>query len=119
MTAIAETIATKLDTACGMVVAYRERIVQAATNGEDLSDLGTFVTRLAEQEGARDLWARLAQAAKYTSTQGQEYTAEMALATAFDLLSSGADDSWSGRGNDVARARFDGMRSAAQDARYL
>ena len=29
-------------------------------------------------------------------------------------MSHGADDSWSGRGNDVQRSRFDGFREAAQ-----
>lgn len=119
MTKPCETITTKLDTACGMVVAYRERIAQAATSGEGAFDLGTFVVRLAEREGARDLWARLAQAAKCTATQGLEYTAEMALTTAFDILAQHADDNSSGRGNDIRRAYADGVRAAAQDVRYL
>lgn len=32
-----------------------------------------------------------------------------------DLVLAGADDTWSGRGNDARRARYDGTRRAASD----
>lgn len=119
MTAIAETITTKLDTACGMVVAYRERIVQAATTGEGSSDLGTFVVRLAEAEGSRDMWSRLSQHASYLSRQGEELTMPAAMTAAFNVLTNGADDTWSGRTNDVKRSYFDGMREAASQIEWV
>ena len=36
-----------------------------------------------------------------------------------NLLTAGADDAWGGRGNDVKRARFDGVRSACADMEWL
>lgn len=40
---------------------------------------------------------------------------EHRLQTLFDIISRGADDSWSGRKNDSKRSEFDAVRSWASD----
>lgn len=77
---------------------------------------GQFANSLAESEGQANLWERVAQMAAY---KGENVTEADIKAIVLDALSPGADDSWSGRDNDVARARFDGMLRAASDTCYI
>lgn len=80
---------------------------------------GEFANMLAELEGAAHAWARLQQAVTYVTNKGLEFTEDDTKICAFELLAGGADDEWSGRGNDVRRARFDGIRKAANDMKYI
>lgn len=110
------TIASKVTESETHVRTCRLRLAAAAANENALAkDLGTKVNELAEAEGALDFWARLALLADRPNVNLEDNIFPLAL----DILSAGADDTWSGRGNDVARARYDGMTSAAQELRYL
>lgn len=77
---------------------------------------GMFANRLAEAEGKAEAWARLAY---IVDNRGGSIDKAGVKEIAFSLLVNGADDSWSGRGNDVKRARFDGIRAASSDMQWL
>lgn len=87
-----------------------------ATTGEDW---GKFALKIAEAEGAAVAWARLVNVVNHNESHAIPVTEADVLSLAFDLLSNGANDSWSGRGNDIKRARFDGMISAANDMKWV
>ena len=82
----------------------REKLARDAANST-AHDLAYGLARLAEYEGQLFVLAevvRLAEAGK----DGQVNDWLMMHAT------RGAEDSWSGRTNDAARSRFDGVRAA-------
>lgn len=74
---------------------------------------------LAGAEGAYSVWARIEAAANYHLRNDRVLTEAILADISAELLLTGADDSWSGRGNDVRRARFDGVRDAVRNVRYL
>lgn len=80
---------------------------------------GRFALQVAEAEGKAMAWSRLSHMATYKATKGEEVTQADVIGIAFDILSGGADDSWSGRGNDIKRARFDGMRDACSNMKWI
>lgn len=82
-------------------------------------DWGKFALTVAEAEGSYVAWARLSAMVEYKVANSTAVTEADVIATAFDLLSDGADDEWSGRENDVKRARFDGVRSACSNMKFL
>lgn len=110
-------IARKAATAASYLDAVKSGAITLAANPSTSSkQWGEFAVKVAVAEGNASAWARLAAIA---SKNGNELTQADANEVALSLLSNGADDSWSGRGNDVARARFDGVRSACTDMQWL
>lgn len=114
----AETIAKNLETANRDVAGCRQLLADRVTEGRRAEDLTTALNGLAQAEGAQRLWARLNQAVENPS-RGEEFNETVALRLVAGMLAQGADDSWSGRGNDVNRAHFDGIRSAAQKVEWI
>lgn len=115
----AETISLKLDDACETVVACRNRVAELVTMGMDAKRISVAVMELAEAEGTRDMYSRLKSAASYHHRTDGEFTEAHAMKAVATTLAHGAEDTWSGRGNDTARARFDGMRAAAGNVEFL
>lgn len=110
----AETFARHYDSAAAEADSWRASVAQAATEGQPASEIVNKLNKLAEAEGSRDMWYRLQRAATHTSVNGDEFTEDMANRVVLGFLANGADDSWSGRGNDVRRAYFDGIREASR-----
>lgn len=79
---------------------------------------------VAECDARRRIAERMLLATGQTRNDGDkpldilEATKLVAIAAARELLDRGADDSWSGRGNDLRRAIFDAQRNFIRDLRY-
>lgn len=116
MTTPAETIASKLEAAISSAAYYKEALIEQATAGKSAANLNNVIHAIAKAEGEERIWARLSQAATY---HGEEFTPEIANRETLEILAQGADDEWSGRGNDLQRSRFDGVRKAAAEVEYL
>ena len=82
-------------------------------------DWARYANRVAKAEGVHRAWARLQQTVSYFAREGMELTDLALLDTILELLGAGADDGWSGRTNDNQRAKFDGIREACNQAKYL
>lgn len=117
-------ITAKIDTQADAALAAYESAKGAAA---DLAASGTataedwarFANSLAETEGKATAWAQIQATVRYFEREGLELTDAAVLETIVEILSRGADDVWSGRANDVRRARFDGVRNACTTAKYL
>lgn len=94
------------------VESLRQTLAKEAAGGARVDEIGATVIALAELEGFVDTIEGLEEVRK------SEWGLAGAKSLANDLLLRGADDKWSGRRNDFARARFDGVRDAIRDARY-
>lgn len=91
----------------------RESLTDKMVNlGWDLPDLTASLEHLAAQEGKLMLLRGIKMA--LDSEGGNE---ERAKSLVLSTLTHGPDDRWSGRGNDIKRARFDGICEVA--AEYL
>ena len=90
-------------------------VVLAASGVQSAEDWAQFANELAELEGAAYAYNELRHACGAATEIEKSYLSEVAL----ELLSKGADDGWSGRTNDVRRARFDGIRTACASVRWL
>lgn len=113
-------IIRKTEQAMGELAAIRSgAATMAADAGTSAEDWARFANKVAEAEGAASVWARINNMVAHSVNQGVEVTEAMLAEVVADMLINGADDSWSGRTNDVKRARFDGVRSAASNVRYL
>lgn len=114
-------ITRKAEQAKASLVAAKNGAVALATDEATNSQTwGQFAVVVAEAEGKAMAWVRLEQMVAYKTEKGLVgVTEDDVISIAFDILSGGADDSWSGRGNDVKRARFDGMRAACSDMKWL
>lgn len=75
----------------------------------DPDHLDRLVQRYAAEQGRTD--ARWAARSGLSGEQGSEGRARDLLTA---RLLRGADDEWSGRGNDARRSRFDGFREEAR-----
>lgn len=111
----AEKIQSKTEEAHGLIDSSRRQIAEMAEKDCTASDLGNLVNRMAAAQGAHKVWARLLSASNYLKAGGEEITKEIATQVALELLQEGADDTWSGRGNDLSRCRFDGIRDAVRE----
>lgn len=91
---------------------HRERLVTAATEGQAADELATIVEAITRAEAV----------AKVRYTVGQMLANGSASndieGYLTDRLIAGADDSWSGRGNDLKRAAFDAVRDEIRDLLY-
>lgn len=85
----------------------------------DSTNWADFANILARAEGKVHAWAMLQKVYINITDRGDEFTKEDVMSVGVELLQPGADDRWSGRGNDVRRARFDGVRSAVDEFRWL
>ena len=77
-----------------------------------------YAMRLAEAEGVTYAWAHLDVAVTY-AVEHSVISRALIVDVALHLLAAGADDEWSGRVNDVQRARFDGIREACAAMQWL
>lgn len=101
----------KYDGAAAVAGARKALEEALATDGIAVSRLAALVNEIAYEEGRADAHERIAKAVRRGGKR-------QGLWRAMSMLALGADDDWSGRRNDVARARFDGMRRAVDDAKY-
>lgn len=85
----------------------RASLATLATEGAAIRDITHTVNEIARTEGE---WTVLATDEKMAAN-GLDTAERIEVIT--DLLLRGADDSWSGRGNDTQRAHYDGIRDAA------
>lgn len=76
---------------------------------------GEFAARVAFAEGKAEVWLRLQQLIDHKADATEADVARQVVS----MLTSSPSDSYSGRGNDLVRSRFDGMKSAAQDTQWL
>lgn len=90
-----------------------EAIAAKVAAGTDAKTLGGLVNDLARLEGEANAWAHMLNAASHEADVTGLQVRMM------EMLAQGADDSWSGRGNDVQRSRFDGLRTVADKVRWL
>lgn len=110
-------IARKAEQAMSYLTAVKSGAATLAADENTTGETwGAFALKVAEAEGAASAWARLAQ---FVAHRGDEATEADIKGVAFDMMVNGADDTWSGRGNDIKRARFDGIRSASSDMQWL
>jgi len=74
---------------------------------------------IAESDGELYAWRTLVARVEFAERENREITDCEIDDVIIDLLIAGADDTWSGRGNDIRRARFDGIREACKKMRNL
>jgi len=79
----------------------------------DTHQLGIALGALAQAEGALVVWAVAARIMAEKDLTDQQKR-EAIYGSLVDFLGAGADDTWSGRNNDLRRAHFDGVREAAR-----
>lgn len=117
-----KTMTAKLSEELAVATSTKERLAaklaEAATDGTESRGLMSLVEAIANAEGQESTYALFSTAAAYAVKEGEDVKATV-LDAALRLLEAGADDNWSGRGNDVRRARFDGVREAVRDVRFL
>ena len=88
---------------------------QLAASSPDATAWAKFANQLAELEGTVYAYSQISRACGTAVEVQKSFVAEVAV----ELLSEGADDGWSGRTNDVRRARFDGIRTACSNLRWM
>ena len=92
--------------------AARARLAHAVTESATSADgLAKLVNELAEAEGAASVHYRYVQVLRHSDDT------DKALEVATDTVLGALDDTWSGRGNDVRRANYDGMSKAVRELR--
>lgn len=90
------------------VEAARNRLYQMVAERAGSRDLARYLNALAEAEGQAFVAKTYVRYIKNGATP-----AEAASEIMSDLMGLGADDTWSGRENDTARALFNGKREMA------
>lgn len=95
------------------VTHYRKTLRETA-EAADLDSLAGVLNALASAEGELNVITKLAQVVPALKTDPSLLDA--ALEEVSITLFSGPDDAWSGRSNEVRRARYDGVRKATKDA---
>ena len=112
----------KLDGATRSCDAARESLARLAAEPVNLETLAGAVERLGAATGEVEAYYRALQAAKYAVAERNPSPAATAIAVEaavklalMERMLQGADDSWSGRGNDLKRVVFDGFRRAADN----
>lgn len=75
---------------------------------------------LAKLEGTVEVFDQIEAVVAYQTEKGKtaQEVATAAMVELVSILSRGADDTWSGRGNDLKRSRFDGRCEAARNLMY-
>lgn len=98
------------------MAAVRKALVDELGKDEaQLSTIGRLTLELAKLEGEHEVYA-LADSILVT---GYDQPMVALRDLVMQKLTSGADDTWSGRSNDLSRARFDGVREAAREVSFF
>lgn len=118
MNKLSEKLAEELAVATSTRERLGGKLAQSAVTRTESRSLMALVEAIANAEGRESAYTRMKAAASYAEANGEDAKA-MAQKEALGMLEQGADDEWSGRGNDVRRARFDGVREAVRDVRFL
>lgn len=114
----------KLQNTYSDVEAARANVIECAQAGQDADRIMRFTYELAEADARRRIAERMLLATGRRRNEGDTpldlLTAVklVAIAAAGELLDRGADDTWSGRGNDLRRATFDAQRDFIRSLRY-
>lgn len=87
-------------------------LLEAMSRGYDLVAREAAALQVAEWTAT---WIFNKNARDHYTGDLAQYIVDSADTLAERLLSQGADDSWSGRGNEARRARFDGLRELVSD----
>ncbi|WP_396902655.1 hypothetical protein [Mycolicibacterium sp.] len=91
-------------------------MVKAAQGGGNIRELNHAAQQVAFWEGYADLLAEVeALDGAVNGVEGIQKQFVLMQHVA-EVLARGADDEWSGRANEIRRARFDGVRAAANVA---
>lgn len=108
-----------INTAAAALEALDELDTQLRDGKVEPDQLNAYVLRRAEAWGVAHMFTRVEQAEKWATEHGADAkgVATAALAEVLDVLLEGPDDTWSGRGNDVRRAQYDGVRQAGKEIR--
>lgn len=98
--------------------AYNEARSDLAKAAADGGDMAAAMGQVAYWSGFAKALHRVEQLDRQLDDHGidgmrKQFALMQAVA---ELLAAGADDTWSGRGNDQARREFDGKRDATQVA---
>lgn len=91
----------------------KQAVVKAVEAGWTAERLAKAVNEVAEAEGVLTIVTLAENLAKIGKTKD-----EITIAV-FEQVTSPSDDTWSGRANDVRRAKADGMKTAAQAVRWM
>lgn len=114
------TAETTDDTILAPLEAARESLVALAQGRGRAEDIAASALAVCEAEGvaatriAYRNALRVAAERRHMDPTHPEVRA-VAAQCVTDLVLAGADDTWSGRGNDARRARYDGTRKAARE----
>ena len=95
------------DASVRSVTRLRGALVQGLGFGEDAEALAATLHELAAAEGYRNLFAQV------VAILDRGHTTDDVVEQVQRSVTLGADDQWSGRTNNVRRARFDGTLRAA------
>jgi hypothetical protein len=93
----------------GEVKAARAALTAASEDGAQATRLANQLNDLAVREG------RLGVVVQVVAMDAQGCAPDTIRKWLTRTLLAGSDDTWSGRTNDVRRARFDGVREAASE----
>lgn len=88
----------------------RRAVAEAVNNSYFADQIGEHLIRLAEAEGQRDTAYRFVRVLRNGFTRERA-----AMHVMDDITQRGADDTWSGRNNEVKRAHYDGRREMAHE----
>lgn len=110
-------------------------VKSALSQPEATDPMGTLAKAVAQAKTTEDAMYAVQHAAKAEVSTGQWQIVNMLIEdrghspvealrmvvdeTTKDIVGCGADDGWSGRGNDLKRVRFDARRRWVQDAGYM
>lgn len=107
--ALIEKIAAKLEAAEARLGQAQKALAEAAARETSAKRLAAILADIAVAEGELEAWALAEAVAANAERYGED--ARQAVGEALlDALTRGADDGWSGRTNDIARSKFDGLR---------
>lgn len=103
----------KMSGAEASLSAARVELANKATTGS-VSDIAYASNVLAATWGTADAWAQVCNLLEYGVLHDEPLETIVREVTTWALgkATSGADDTWSGRTNDLARSRHDGAMSA-------
>ena len=96
----------------------RKRLIDATTSQDRATSLHDLVQSIAQQEAIIALEWQVVMCVQYDveDRNEDECRREVAEYARETLLDSGADDTWSGRANDLRRSVFDAQRRWVKDA---
>lgn len=110
---LAEYITERIERNSKRADAARATVIEYATKGLPMGHYEPALRQLAEAEGADHLLQAAAYRAERAAARGLD-EAQLVTNVITELMLGGAGDDASGRGNDIARARHDGLRDEAR-----